>query len=93
LPPALGERVYGLLPLLEQRSEDRLLLSIGQRLALVDLFRLQRRLHHAQRGQLVGLARLHRGDDVRAQLVSDCRHLFHLSVSPFSLPMAAGRRQ
>ena len=71
---ALGELLHRFAPLLEQGGDDLLLFRIGERLTFVNLFGLECRLHHAQRGEPVLLARLHRRDNVRANFVADLRH-------------------
>ena len=75
--PTLRKRLDRLLPLFNQRSQNLRLLRICQLLALVNLFILQRRLHHPQRRQLMLLLRLHRHHNIRLHLLTN-RHRNHL---------------
>ena len=80
-PSTLRKRLHRLLPLLDQRRQNLRLLRIRQRLALIDLLVLQRRLHHPQRRQLMLILRLHRHHNVRLHPLANRHRILSINQS------------
>src|ERR1035437_184458 len=79
---ALGEALDRLSALLQQGGQDLGLLRVREGLALVDLFRAQGGLDHAQRCQAMLVAGLHRGDDIGVDRFADAHWRLALPDPP-----------
>src|ERR1019366_8883234 len=87
---ALGEALDGLAALLEERAKYLSLLSVGERLALVDLFGAQGGFDHAQGEEAVLVVGLHRGDDVGVDLFADAHCLRPSGATPTPQVLSRG---